>query len=365
MYTTENSDLNNLKIIESLKGFNPVLQDDRIMLFSTLAEEYNALYYGAGLRINPNLSLIELTGSDVLDFLHRITTNSTKSLTKGNLTETIFVSEKGRVLDKTLLLNLIDKQILICSNVQRHKLLLWIDKYTINDDVKIHTELSPKIIFELYGQQAESFLAWACKDFNALEPNSFTVTSINDITLILAKTMFNNRPRVNIIVDLHRAEEMINYFIADKGIYDFSLIGEQAFSAFKIEQGIVEAPNEINDSYNPFELGFTDFVDTKKGCYIGQEVLARLITLDKVQKKLFAVNFPQITSKVEKLPSPVYDENGEIVGLLTSMAFSPKFKKNIGLGIIKKDISKISKYHCKDLNGQDFAISFTELPFRK
>ncbi len=63
--------------------------------------------------------------------------------------------------------------------------------------------------------------------------------------------------------------------------------------AYKIENGIPSDPNELNDLYNPHEAKLIDLVDFKKGCYIGQEVIARLDTYDKVQKHLVGLCFPE------------------------------------------------------------------------
>jgi len=365
MSIIEKTNINTLNILDSLKSFNPAIEDNRPAFFTSAEEEYNALYYGAGLRVLPKLSLIELAGNDVLDFLHRITTNNTKELPKGKLVETVFVSEKGRVLDKALLLNLSDKQILLCSDTHKHRLQLWIDKYTISDDVKILTDLSPKAVFGLYGQQAESFLEWACSNFTSLENDSFTVTSVKELSLILLKTTFNNRPGFYIIIDFIKIKELISYFLADKGIYDFALVGEDAFSAYKIEQGIVEAPNELNDKYNPYELGLKGLIDFKKGCYIGQEVIARLDTYDKVQRSLKGINLPCDFKFRESLPLAVFNEAGEEAGSLTSVAFSPRHKKNIGLGIIRNSANRNEKYFIKDDTNKNIEITLTELPFRK
>jgi folate-binding protein YgfZ len=56
-------------------------------------------------------------------------------------------------------------------------------------------------------------------------------------------------------------------------------------AAFGAELGVADAGN-------PHELGLTDLVDTVKGCYVGQEVVARLVTYDKVQRALAIVRVP-------------------------------------------------------------------------
>ncbi len=55
---------------------------------------------------------------------------------------------------------------------------------------------------------------------------------------------------------------------------------------WRIQQGVPAAPGEINDDTNPFELGLADRVSLSKGCYVGQETLAKLATYDGVKQQL-------------------------------------------------------------------------------
>ena len=55
---------------------------------------------------------------------------------------------------------------------------------------------------------------------------------------------------------------------------------------WRIQQGVAAAPGEINDDTNPFEVGLADRVSLSKGCYVGQETLAKLATYDGVKQQL-------------------------------------------------------------------------------
>ena len=71
---------------------------------------------------------------------------------------------------------------------------------------------------------------------------------------------------------------------------DFKEFNHEEFSSFKIKNVIPFGHNEINLSFNPLELNLIHLVDFEKGCYVGQEVIARLDTYNKVQKKLIMIN---------------------------------------------------------------------------
>ncbi len=81
--------------------------------------------------------------------------------------------------------------------------------------------------------------------------------------------------------------------------------------AERIARCVIKSPNEINESYHPLELGLGKLIAWNKGCYIGQEVISRLDTYDKVSRQLFCVackeqdferlrSSPDITSILDK-----------------------------------------------------------------
>lgn len=61
--------------------------------------------------------------------------------------------------------------------------------------------------------------------------------------------------------------------IENKGPFDFNLIGEDAYNAFRIENGIPTDPNELNDNFNPHEAKLIDLVDFKKAVTLVRKLL--------------------------------------------------------------------------------------------
>lgn len=63
-------------------------------------------------------------------------------------------------------------------------------------------------------------------------------------------------------------------------------LGAAEQERWRIQLGLPAVPGEINDDFNPFELGLADRVSLSKGCYVGQETLAKLATYDGVKQQL-------------------------------------------------------------------------------
>ena len=102
---------------------------------NNIDDEIRSLYEGVGLRNISHYGIIELRGNDVIDFLHRITTNSLNDLAKEFIKSTIFTNERGRIIDSGTLMNFESHQLVVCSSEQKDKVISWINKYVITDDV--------------------------------------------------------------------------------------------------------------------------------------------------------------------------------------------------------------------------------------
>jgi folate-binding protein YgfZ len=92
---------------------------------------------------------------------------------------------------------------------------------------------------------------------------------------------------------------------------------------WRMQRGWPAAPMEINDSTNPFELGLADRVSLDKGCYVGQETLAKLATYDGVKQQLRRWHCPAAAPPREESPplpegTILQDETGDRAGTITS-----------------------------------------------
>lgn len=350
------------------KGYTSVSENMHkvVKQYSNIEKEQEALYSNVGLRNISHFGLIELKGKDVLDFLHRISTNSVNDLKREGVTRTIFTTEKGRIIGLGVLLNFEDYQLLVCGRENKPKVMSWIKKYVITDEVHVNDANSKYSLLELRGPQADSFITLVTGDMvNDMEPNTFRIVQTENILFFLIKLVDNmGRIKYWLLGDYENSKKLVNYMLENKGVYNFTLIGEDAYNAYRIEQGIPVAPNELNDNYNPFEAGLNEYLDLKKGCFIGQEVIARLDSYDKVQKKLFGITFSEQVKEGEQFI--LVDENGAEAGAVTSSVKSAKRNEYIGLAYIKKQyLNDKSKLAAKNSSSEVIPVEIHSLPFIK
>lgn len=331
----------NTEIIDLLKEKGYLFCDNgginSVNYFSNIDDELFSLYNGVGLRLNLSSSILELLGKDCLDFLHKITTNSVITLAKNELVKTIFTNEKGRIIGLAKVINLEDKLWLKTDHFFKDKIIAWINRYVITDDVNVNDISNNYSVIDFYGPQRNTFIEWLFNSQNiSIIPNKIQRLLIEDYDIFLFSSDFENSgvSSLTLIVNNNHIAKLLSFIFDNKGPFDFNLIGNSAFESYRVEQGILSAESELNDSFNPHELNLSQLIDTKKGCYIGQEVLARLETYDKVQKKITGLEFSDDFILDER--KEVLDVNDEIAGYITSKVFSLKLKKYIGLGVIKK-----------------------------
>ena len=334
--------------------------------YSTFEEEIDALYNGAALRNISHLGIIELKGADALDLIHRIATNGVKDLPKEGVKKTIFTSEKGRFIGVTTLMNFENYQLLVCDRASKMKIMSWVRKYVISDDVEVNDANIKYNLLELSGPQSESFATLVCGSVAGEMPtNTFKIIHTENILFFLIKMPGERgKNKFWFLGDFENSKRLINYMKENKGVFNFSMVGEAAYNTYRVEQGVPVVPNEINDDYNPLEAGLKDLVDFKKGCYIGQEVIARLDTYQKVQRHLVGLKF---SDPVEMNNGHfILEENGNEVGKVTSLVFSPKLNKNIGLAYVRSSHSSQGTQLNLKLSAESSATAEVQvLPFIK
>lgn len=314
----------------------PVNGKSAIPFFNSAEEEYNSIIHGVAYYDRSCSTLIELTGKEVLDFLNRITTNECLSIPKNFSTRTIFTTEKGRMLDSVLVMNLGDNQYLFGNKGTNAKLLRWIQRYIIMDDVR-SVDLTGRMgVFEIFGPQAESFLILLFGDtVDSIEMNEVKRVEFEEVSLFLCRTQnFCGEEIFIIFGEFPSIQNALLYSRLNKSVFNFNLVGEDAYDAYRIEKQIPNE-NELNDNFNPHEALLKNQISFTKGCYIGQEVIARLDTYDKVQRTLVGFEFdakPPVNSFTIK------DENGAEAAQITSVGFSFAAARCIGLGYVKKNL---------------------------
>jgi folate-binding protein YgfZ len=331
-------------------------------------------------RVRKNAGLFDATnsygrlfakGKDAIDLLHRMSTNDMKPLeeAKPQAALTVLTNEKGRFIDVLKVVrDGVGKVLLITSKGLEETVIRWLDKFTIMEDARFEPATEKIAQFLICGPNANAIVSkYASQDLTGADRASVYDLQIesNTATLVKAPSLAGNAWFV--LTTSEAASKVWSKLELDIWDHDGAICDSELFEILRIENGTPKAPNEINDKHNPLELALaSEAVSFTKGCYIGQEVIARLDAQNKVQRQLVGLKFPHGTSEigdrisVESLAeTPLGDEIGDI----TSIANSPEHG-NIGLGYIRaKYANPGTVVSVKDAEGNKLSATLVQLPF--
>ncbi|MBI5731548.1 MAG: hypothetical protein HY963_10490 [Ignavibacteriales bacterium] len=334
----ENNNLLTIAEYFAKKFPNSKKEGNSVRYFYSDHDEYKSLKNGIGIRIKLNSTIIEMTGKDVLDFLHRVSTNTIKDLKLFEKKNTLFLNEKGRFISRSTLLNLENNFYLIGNSDYDTRLFSWVNKFIISEDIITRDVSDNFVVLELIGKQCNSFLTMLVgEEIDSVDMNLVRVSEIDGFRFIFfAEQNFNGSNIYKILIDKEKCIDFLEYLSSIKSVFDLSVVGENAYDVFRIENCIPSYPNEINDLTNPHEVNLINEISFKKGCYIGQEIIARLDTYDKVQRKLVRITINEPLNIIT--PLMIIDEAGNEWGELTTVSSPKLVDPQIGLALIKKKV---------------------------
>lgn len=254
--------------------------------------------------------IVLMSGREGLDLLQRISTNDLSPLKSGGKVQTILTNDKGRIVDVVSAFPRgVDNILLVGSNPSRSVLKGWIEKFVIMEDIIVSDVTSDFYQLILF----------------RLEPNS------EDSQLYVGGDFLYEKWGATTLLKL--VGEAVSHDSAVRKLSDRGIGTELPglFEQYRISEGIPVFPYELSTSYNPLEAGLESMVSWTKGCYVGQEVIARLDTYHKVQRRLVRLRLDRHPGE---LPTAIRCGTNE-AGVLTSASNKSDDEGVIGLGYIR------------------------------
>ena len=293
-------------------------------VYSTVREEYRAATEGVGVADRSHLGRLKVNGEDAIDLLNRLSTNKLDDLQVDEIQGTALTTNKGRIIDLLYALRQDDHLLVITAPETGRRVAEWIDFYTFIEDVEVEDVSDETTMLSLLGADA----ARAFPQLAELPAYASTTVTIGDVGAIALRTDFIRGFACDIIVSA-RDRAALWDALTDAGA---APVGRSALELLRIERGMAGYGKELCEDYNPLEAGLIGFISFNKGCYIGQEVVARLNTYDKVQRRLVRLS---LSDDAPELPSDLLLD-GRKVGALTSAVPTLEGDAFIGLGYVRK-----------------------------
>ena len=318
--------------------FSEIEIDDNkfIRKYTSVEEEYNLIKKGVAVRDLSNYSKIFIHGKESESLLKRLTTNKIYDLKILEWVKTLFVNNDGNIIDRTLLLKFEDYFLLIGSNIEEKKLYEWIKRFVSNEDIILQNSHEDYSVFEVMGLQATSYMSLILGDkFNEFSEKNILRVQVDDYFVHGVKLQdVGYIDKYVILVDSKNATRILDVLDEQKSVFDYGMVGEDAYNIFRIENGIPIAPNELNDTVNPIEVNLLSEVCPEKHNYIGHETVEEASSeLGKLVGITFEDNFQSSNQNIS-----IENNLGKEIGIITSFVNSIHLKQPIGLGFIESSI---------------------------
>lgn len=261
---------------------------------------------------------IRVSGNDRRKFLHNMTTADFEQLEVEKSVEAVLVTSTARIVDYVTAYAQPDAILLVTSPERRATIVNWLPRFIFfNDDVRVEDVTDAAAMLSLYGPRSAQLLDALGVDAASLKSNAWTTAPIAGHETMVAAGAGLGLDGYNLIMAADQAPAAREALLEQGQPLGIEVLDEADWEQLRITQGRPRADRELTEEHNPLEAGLWHAVSFNKGCYIGQEVIARLDTYQKVKQRLMGVRLVALAER----GAPVR-MNGEEVGSLTSVGLT-------------------------------------------
>ncbi len=269
---------------------------------------YNAAREDALWRDMNHFGRFLVRGKDAAPLLHHLTTNDIKGLKVGQSCEAALINSKARMLDLLSIFRRENDFLVVTSPNRREMFAPHLRAFVLyRQDVEIEDISERGALFGLFGAQ----------------PNR--VLDNENASFLVAPT---TRLPLNGVLLESDARDELTQFVQQSGV---SLCDNETYNVLRVESGVPTTGLELTEAVNPWEAGLNDTISLNKGCYNGQEIVARLNTYQKVKRSLRGLKLSGDETISIKLKA-----DGKEAGFISSRVVSPRFGA-IALAYVRGD----------------------------
>ncbi|KAK9810262.1 hypothetical protein WJX72_007511 [[Myrmecia] bisecta] len=327
--------------------------DGIALTFNNEKKAAAALENGAVVVNQSHWGRLRVSGDDRLTFLHGQSTNDFKSLRPGQGCDTVVVTAQGRTIELVSCYVQGNGVLVVVPPGMKEGLLARLNKYIFFGDKVAVQDISDRCcMLTLAGPEADNILS----DLGAgkvvgQDHGTHILLNSRGSPVIVARGCGLATSGYTLIGDEAIGGELWRTLRA-KGALP---MGEQGWQTARTLQGRPLAGAELTEDYNPLEAGLYSAVSVDKGCYIGQETIAKVANLNAVKQQLWGLD---MATPVR--PGDTITAAGEKLGRVTSVAMKPDGTP-FALGYLKSK-SRGAALQLKGLKVEAAGIQGTVVP---
>jgi folate-binding protein YgfZ len=313
---------------------------------------HRAAREGAALFARPASGLIEVTGAERLEYLNDLSTNKLVDLAPGRAARAfLLVPTKGRVLADFVACEMGEATWLECQGGSAPTVLELLGKYYFGQDVAFADQSAEWRVLALVGPAAAALLTAVVREIPPAEEKTHEESRIGDTAVRALRWSDAGPPGWHLWVPTD-AVEPVRRTLVEAGAVPGS---EEEWTLLQIESGVAAYGRELGEDGIPLEAPTEDAIDHAKGCYPGQEVIARLHVRGRPARHLKGLRIEGSDPLPAGTVLDAADKPG--VATVTASAVSP------ALGPIA--LAYVHREHCEPgtrLTGAGRAAEVAELP---
>jgi folate-binding protein YgfZ len=282
-------------------------------------DAYAAMTGGAALIDRSQSGKLALTGPDAKAFLNGQVSNDIEALTPGSGCYAALLTHKGKMLADLRVIDTGDELLLLCERSALQALFDALRRFKIGFDCELHKRTLERGLLSLIGPRSVELAGSVREQEHASAPGE-----IGGAPVLLVRTDLG----VDVVCDSADTDRVRGELIAAGAVQ----ADDDAAEVLRVEHGRPRYGVDLDDSVIPQEAGLNErAVSFTKGCYVGQETVARLYYRGKPNRHLRGLRLGE-----EVQPGTELRLGDREVGRLTSLVTSPRFGP-IGLAIVRRE----------------------------
>jgi aminomethyltransferase len=304
--------------------------------FGDVQAEYQALRHGVGLCDLSHRGLVRVTGQDRQRFFHAMVSNDTQSLQPGQGCYATFLTAKGHLVADFVVYAEADAYVLELEPQAVRPFIEALEFFIISEDVTLQDESGQWGLLALQGPRATELLALALGQAPpVLQMYASTTCQLAGHTVCCMRRSHTGELGYQLLTPPQALPDVWQALWAHREACEARPVGLAMLDVARIEAGIPVYGRDMTEQTLPIEANLEAAISYTKGCYIGQEVIARIEARGHVNRKLVG-----LLLQGKHLPEPgahIVSPQRE-VGWITSTAFSPARQQNIALGYVRREV---------------------------
>jgi folate-binding protein YgfZ len=303
---------------------------------------------------------IRLSGKDRGEFLHGQVTNDIKRLQPGEGVYAVFTTPKAKILGEVVVSVLADALWLAVPGEIAAAMVAHLDRHLFTADVTIEDLTDRYACLSLQGPGARKVLEAAIPGVTPPSPNGVWEGAWRDHPLLVVGSASTGEEGYDLYRPVEGADLLWEALREAGRPWGLHPVGLEALEILRMEAGIPRYGAELDETVIPLEARLDHAISYTKGCYVGQETIARIHYQGHVNKILVGL---KVEGDAAPLQGDVLYKEGQEVGRVTSAAFSPMLSTVLALGYAKRASSELGSALTIRTAAGDVRAVVCDLPF--